>query len=717
MKKKSVPATKKVLGKTKALKVSLAKNKHSLLPERFSLGNGHCSTMGATLDIDGCNFAVFSAFAKKIELCLFNHDESPLCQIPLSQKLGHCWFSYIKGIKAGQLYGYRVYGENLPEEGMLFDPDKLLIDPYAKAINRPQEWNYQRYLHENSQLIARSVVIDDAFDWQGVDKPKQDMKDVILYELHVRGYTKQHPDVPENHRGTYLGLCNPTVIEHIKALGVTAVQIMPVASFMPESHLEGTGLTNYWGYNSIAFMAPEPRYAMTDPVTEFKTMVRELHRNNIEVILDVVFNHTAEGGHGGPSISLKGLDARSYYIFDSSTGQPNYTNFMNNTGCGNSVNLDHPWVLKLVIDTLRYWIEVMQVDGFRFDLAVSLAREGNEFEPYSAFFKAIFQDPVISKAKLIAEPWDIGPGGYRLGQFPSNWCECNDRYRDTVRGFWKGDHGLLGEFATRILGSKDYFASGNRSPHTSVNYICYHDGFTLEDLVSYQQRHNQVNGEDNRDGHGHNLSDHYGIEGPTSDPIILKLRQKQKRNLIATLMLSQGVPHFLAGDEFGRSQLGNNNAYCQDNGISWVNWLWLERDKNLLDFVTDMIALRKETRLFRDLVVNHDSYYGVRTNDEVFWYAADGSLMDREHWDSDDRQIVAIELKSASDGELKAERWLVLINASRHAIAFVLPMTTKTKPWKMRLDTDLDLAHNKKGRVVSGDKYLVAAHGLVVLKQ
>lgn len=716
MKKKS-PTSKKPLGKSKALKVTLAKQKSSILPARLSLGQGHCSVMGATLDEEGCNFAVFSAFARKIELCLFNQDESPLCQIPLSQKQGHCWFGYIKGIKAGQLYGYRVYGDNLPEEGMLFDPDKLLIDPYAKAINRPQEWNYQRYLHDNQNFIAKSVVVDDAFDWQGVTKPQHEMKDLTLYELHVRGYTKQHPEVEEAHRGTYLGMTHPSVLKHIKELGVSAVQVMPVASFMPESHLEGSGLTNYWGYNSIAFMAPEPRYSVNDPVKEFKTMVREYHRNGIEVILDVVFNHTAEGGHGGPLISLKGFDTRNYYLFDCSSGHANYTHYMNNTGCGNSVNIDHPWVLKLVIDTLRYWLEEMQVDGFRFDLAVSLAREANEFEAYSAFFKAVFQDPIISKAKLIAEPWDIGHGGYRLGQFPSNWSECNDRYRDTVRGFWRGDHGLLGEFATRILGSKDYFATGNRSPHTSVNYICYHDGFTLEDLVSYQQRHNHVNGEENRDGHGHNLSDHYGIEGPTTDPVILNLRTRQKRNMIATLMLSQGVPHFLAGDEFGRSQMGNNNAYCQDNTISWVNWLWLERDKELLRFTQDMIALRKESRLFHDLVVNHDNYYGERPNDEVFWYAADGSLMDRKHWDTNDRQMVAIELKAKKTETEKAERWLILINASRHPIQFVLPVTCKSKPWLMRMDTSLEHAHNKKGKVVSTAKYRVSSHGLVVLKQ
>ena len=678
---------------------------------------GSYHIMGANFDGEGCNFAVYSAHAHKIELCLYSSDESEICRIPLPEKMGHCWFTYIKGIEAGQLYGYRVYGDYLPDQGLLFDPEKLLIDPYAKALSRAQEWDYKRFTGDSAELIAKSVVVNDDFDWQGVKKPKLASKDLILYELHVKGYTKQHPEVPEALRGTFLGLVQPPVINHIRSLGITAVQLLPIASFMPEFHLEGTGLTNYWGYNSIAFMAPECRYSHKKPVEEFKTMVREFHRNGIEVILDVVFNHTAEGGHGGPAISLKGFDARNYYIFDCSSGSANYNHFANNTGCGNSVNLDHPWVLKLVIDTLRYWLEEMQVDGFRFDLAVSLAREGNEFEPYSAFFKALFQDPVLSQAKLIAEPWDIGPGGYRLGQFPSNWSECNDRYRDTMRGFWKGDYGLLGEFATRFLGSKDYFSAGNRSPHTSVNYICYHDGFTLEDMVSYQQRHNFANGEENRDGHGHNLSDNYGEEGPSCKPEVLALRQRQKRNFIATLMLSQGIPHFLAGDEIGRTQLGNNNSYCQDNAISWLNWLWLERDQNLLNFTTQMIAIRKESRLFTDLVVNNDSFYGTRENDEVFWYAPDGSLMARELWDSDGRQMMAIELKSAKDHSGLSERWLILINAGKFAIKFTLPIARKAKPWRLRVDTTSETGVMKKAKAINANSYLVAAHGLVLLKQ
>lgn len=649
----------------------------------FKMECGTGSWLGARLDAQGCHFGVWASGASRVELCLFDNQEQELIRLVLPRTVGQHHYGYVPGVKAGQYYGYRVHGKAQP--GLLLDPDKLLIDPYARALSRPLIWHDELYAGDSAALIPKSVVVSDAFDWEGVSKPDHDVSQLVIYETHVKGMTMLHPEVPQALRGTYLGMCHPALIRHLKELGITAVQLLPTAAFMSEMRLEKLGLTNYWGYNPIAFFAPEPRYAWRDAVTEFKTMVRELHRAGLEVILDVVYNHTAESGSDGPTLSFKGFDNAGYYDFEQGAQGPDYQRYLNVTGCGNSFNLDHPNALRLVLDALRYWVSEMQIDGFRFDLAVTLAREANEFEPMGAFFKAIMADPVLAGARLIAEPWDVGPFGYRLGQFPSQWSEINDRYRDTVRAFWRGDSGRMGDFATRLLGSRDIFPKGWRSPHTSVNYLCYHDGFTLDDLVSYNQRQNQVNGEENRDGSSNNLSCNYGVEGPTLDPRISNLRQQQKRNFIATLLLSQGIPHFLGGDEMGRSQLGNNNAYCQDNRISWVNWQHSPDDERLLHFTRQMMQLRAESRVFSSLQLEGDTWYGeCEPLHQVTWYHPDGHILSDQDWSSPMAQAFALDI-GVTEGV--GERWLVLFNASDYDIQFRLPLPCEGREWLQVIDT------------------------------
>ena len=463
-------------------------------------------------------------------------------------------------------------------------------------------WDAKLYAGDSQKMVAKSVVVANSGKQERPAKPNTPLDHTILYEAHVKGMTAQHPDVPTKLQGTYLGMCQPCIIEHLKDLGISAVQLMPVAAFMPEPYITNKGLTNYWGYNPINYFSPEPRYVIDDAIAEFKTMVDCYHEAGIEIILDVVFNHTAEGGLDGPVLSFKGLDNSSFYLFERNEyGAIDYNKFVNNSGCGNSVNTAFPYVLKMVMDALRYWVQEMGVDGFRFDLAASLGRDPYEFSALSGFFRTIRQDPVLIGCKLIAEPWDIGHGGYRLGQFPSNWLECNDKYRDTVRAFWRGDKGTTSDFATRLLGSRDVFPKESRSILTSVNNVSYHDGFTLQDMVSYQERHNEANGEQNRDGHGHNLSANYGVEGPTTDTDIIAIREQQKRNLFTTLLLSQGIPHVLGGDELSRTQQGNNNAYCQDNPISWLDWDLDENKRQFLAFCQHVINIRKESVLLHHL--------------------------------------------------------------------------------------------------------------------
>ncbi|WP_434339151.1 glycogen debranching protein GlgX [Motilimonas cestriensis] len=644
----------------------------------FLQSEGRILPLGAELTDTGCNFSIYSN-SSRIWLLLFDQNNQEITRFKLIEKRGKFWSTFIEGVKAGQNYGYVVESD---------DPNvhnKLLIDPYAKALNQALEWRPEIEQPNNHCWVAKSVVVDDSFDWQGVKKPRLKDSDVILYELHVKGFTWLNPKVPAELRGTYLGLSHPCVIAHLTSLGIKSVQIMPVASFMAEPRLMELNLTNYWGYNPINFFAPDPRYAINDAVVEFKTMVRQFHAAGIEVILDVVFNHTAEGGDGGPVLSYKGLAENSYYYFDNMDSPDLPKRHANFTGCGNTVNLDLPWALKLTLDALRYWSTEMQVDGFRFDLAVTLARERGCFEPYSAFFKALFQDPILSQVRLIAEPWDIGHGGYRLGQFPSNWYECNDRYRDNIRAFWRGDSGQIAEFATRILGSRDIFPKNKRSIHSSVNYLCYHDGFTLEDLVSYENRHNQANGENSRDGHGHNLSSNGGVEGPSFDSRVKQSRAQLKRNLIATLFLSQGTPHFLAGDEMGRTQQGNNNAYCQDNEISWVDWSLDSTKQAELAFTQQMIQFRLQSSVFSQLSLVDDGFELHRDAVEARWYHPDGHFMQKSQWHSATAQVLQLELESSE------EHWLLVFNASEYDVSVEFPAIKESLVnWQLVMDTSVN---------------------------
>lgn len=675
--------------------------------ERLSLYTGQRSPLGTTLDQYGCNFSVFAGVARQVELCLFDSDEKEICRFILPGKFGSFHFGYVKGIKPGQLYGYRVYGDFKPNWGQIFIPDKLLIDPYAKALNRPQIWNAKLYEQNDGAMIAKSVVTDDHFDWQSVEKPKVSDSQTIVYELHVKGFTKQHPEVDEPYRGRYLGLIQPPVLHYLKSLGVTSLQLMPVAAFMSESRLMSLGLTNYWGYNPIAFFAPEPRYALRDAVTEFKTMVRELHRHGFEVILDVVFNHTAEGGKGGPVISFRGFSNRHYYLFEQNGSGLDYQCYTNYSGCGNTVNVADPITLRLVVDCLRYWAEDMQVDGFRFDLAVTVGREWHGFSAFNTFFKLLQQDPILNQVKLIAEPWDIGPDGYQVGGFPYDWRECNDHFRDNIRAFWRGDGGQLGEFATRMLGSRDLFPADFRSIHSSMNFICYHDGFTLDDMVSYKQRHNEKNKENNRDGHGHNLSDNYGCEGPTNDLKILSIRNQQKRNLIASLFLAQGTPHFLAGDEFGRTQQGNNNAYCQDNSISWVDWELASVNESLIRFTQSMIAFRQRFQLISHLYLANDHFSGLRTHSNehgIRWLKPNNQPMESSDWEQGYNRAIMVEYYCHSGCQ---EHILLLVNASDQHLRFHLPDPGIGWGWFRCIDTRFD-------EVADGERMLSGLNSILV---
>ncbi len=678
---------------------------------------GQAHPLGATITDSGCNFAVHCPDAHAVTLCLFKADtEEPLEQIPMAAKTGKVWHCHVAGIMPGQLYGYRTAGEHSPQTGMYFDPDKLLIDPYAKKLNRAAVWNPRQYQGDSHFMVPKCVVVDGATgDTQSRHRrPNIPLSQTILYEAHVKGLTKLHPQVPEALRGTYLGAAHPAVLEHLKSLGVSAVQFMPVMAFMPEPYISEKGLTNYWGYNPVNYFCPEPRYAIQDAIEEFKSMVRSYHEAGIEVILDVVFNHTAEGSQDGPMLSFKGFDNRSSYLFHCNEyGAIDYTQYVNNSGCGNSVNTAFPYILKMVMDALRYWVSEMGVDGFRFDLAASLGRDPYEFSAMSGFFRTLRQDPVLNTVKLIAEPWDIGHGGYRLGQFPSNWMECNDKFRDTVRGFWRGDACLTADFATRLLGSRDLFPKSVRSIHTSVNNVTYHDGFTLHDLVTYRERHNEANLENNRDGHGHNLSENYGVEGPTNDANILTLREKQKRNLFSTLILSQGIPHILGGDELSRSQIGNNNAYCQDNETNWVNWQLNERQQDFLAFCQHVVQLRQSSEVLCHLSLQDDHFHLGHNVDEVHWYRPDGATKVAQDWQDPNNKAFAVELKGCE--KQTDEHWLLIFNAFDHDVRFHLPPVTKGG-WKMCLDTRYAKVQSMP-KVVINEVFLQAYRSVTVFKR
>lgn len=665
--------------------------------------------LGATWNGEGVNFALYADTATGVELCLFNSsDEEAEIKIKIKERTHHIWHVFLPHVAPGQLYGYRVYGPYKPEEGLRFNPNKLLIDPYAKAIAGIINWSDALFGYEvghpdedlsfstldSAPFIPKSVVIDNRFDWQDDKAPKIPYHKSIIYETHVKGFTKLHREIPEAIRGTYAAMAHPVTINYLKELGITAVELMPVHHFVSDRHLQEKGLSNYWGYNTIGFFAPDARYSSSGvnggQVIEFKNLVKALHAAGIEVILDVVYNHTAEGNHMGPTLSFKGIDNVAYYRL---TENKRYYN--DYTGTGNTLNANLPNVLRLMMDSLRYWILEMHVDGFRFDLAATLARELHEVDRLSAFFDIIHQDPVISQVKLIAEPWDIGEGGYQVGKFPPGWAEWNGKYRDCIRDFWRGADSMLGEFALRFTGSPDLYEGDYRRPTASINFITAHDGFTLNDLVSYNEKHNMANGEDNNDGESHNRSWNCGAEGETDDPEILALRKQQKRNFLTTLFLSQGVPMLLAGDEISRKQKGNNNAYCQDNEISWVNWE--NADKELLHFTRKLISFVKSHPVFgRRRWFQGQRIKGTGVED-IAWFLPDASEMTEEHWNNDFAKSLGVYLNGMGihwvdpKGEkITDDHFYVIFNAHFEALEYTLPPAKYSKCWTKVIDTSND---------------------------
>ncbi|MDP5035423.1 MAG: glycogen debranching protein GlgX [Alishewanella sp.] len=673
----------------------------------LKMSAGQPSPLGASLvQAETWNFAVYAPDASELTLCLFLPDtEELLAEIPFQGRTGEIWHVAVSGIEQGSLYALKAAGPNIPDAGLRFDKERLLLDPYCRKLNRPQMWQERQYASHSHYSLAKGVLEQAPFDWQDSFKPAIPREKTVIYEAHVKGMTMQHPDVPEHLRGTYLGLCHPAIIEHLLALGITTVQLLPVASFMAEPRLSALRLTNYWGYNPLNFFAPEPRYQYEDAVAEFKTMVRTLHQHGLEVILDVVFNHTAEAGEDGPVLSFRGLANRQYYLFHSHGEMIDYQNYCNFTGCGNTLNVSHPMMQRMIMDALRYWLTEMQVDGFRFDLAVTLGREFKRYNPFAAFFQIVAQDPVISKAKLIAEPWDVGPFGYHLGQFPAHWSELNDKCRDTFRAFWRGDQGVLPEFATRLLGSRDIFQKHHKPASCSVNYISYHDGFTLRDLVSYNDKHNWLNGEENRDGHGHNLSKNHGAEGVTSDEAIINARNQHRRNLVATLVLSQGMIHWLGGDELSHTQHGNNNAYCQDNPISWLNWQLDGPATKFLKFVQQMLKMRQSLCCLQQISLLDDNYQKHGDKHHVHWYLMDGTDMSEPNWHESDRHSCMVDIVNDNSGQ----RLLCILNASDKNQAVSIPAPLRN----LLFDTSVNDGLTPT-TAVRKDKWLQSAYSLSV---
>lgn len=650
--------------------------------------------LGASWDGRGVNFALFSAHAEKVELCLFDSSGMhELERITLPEVTDQVWHGYLPGCSAGTIYGYRVYGPYQPESGHRFNHHKLLLDPYAKQLTGTLTWSDSVYGYrvndpkadlsfdssDSAKYVPKAVVVDETFDW-GDDRPPQvPWSKTVLYEAHVRGFTMRHPEITDSQRGCFAGLTIPPVISHLKSLGVTSLELQPVHAFVDDHFLVKKHLTNYWGYNTLGFFAPETRFLATNNRNEFKTMVKRMHQAGIEVILDVVYNHTAEGDQSGPTLSFRGIDNASYYRLP----VDDKCSYINDSGCGNTLNLNHPRVLQMVIDSLRHWVMDMHVDGFRFDLAVTLAREAQGFNPNGAFFNAIQQDPVLSQVKLIAEPWDLGPDGYQLGNFPTGWAEWNDRYRDSMRRFWHGDPGQLPDVARSLHGSSDLFEHNGRRSSASVNLITSHDGFTLTDLVSYDERHNEANAEANHDGHHANFSNNYGIEGDSNDPTICSLRQRQRRNLLATLFLAQGTPMLLAGDELNRSQQGNNNAYCQDNSITWLDWSALEREAGFLDYVQRLIKLRNDyPLLLRDRFVHGEEQFPSTGFSDIEWLQADGKPMSDDDWHHPQRHFLAMLLAgnvmvedTDSVEQTVNATLLIVLNAGLKPVKLTLPET------------------------------------------
>ncbi len=698
---------------------------------RSRIAEGSPNPRGATWDGLGVNFSLFSANASKVELCLFDDaGETELERIELPEYTNEVFHGYLPDARPGTIYGYRVHGPYEPEQGHRFNPNKLVLDPYAKAHVGQLRWDNACFGYtigaegddltfderDSAPFVPKCRVIDPAFTWGRVRTPEIPWERTIIYELHVKGFTRCHPAVPERLRGTYAGLGKKEVVDYIRSLGVTSVELLPVHSFVTDRYLEEKGLTNYWGYNTIGFFAPDPRYSAipTFVFSEFKEMVARLHDAGLEVILDVVYNHTAEGNERGPTLSFRGIDNASYYRLLSD--QPRY--YVNDTGTGNTLNLSHPRVLQMVTNSLRYWVLEMHVDGFRFDLGTILAREWYGFDEGGGFLDSCLQDPVLSSVKLIAEPWDIGPGGYQVGGFPPGWAEWNDKFRDTVRSFWKGDEGKLPDLATRLAASADAFNRRGRKPWASVNFVTAHDGFTLHDLVSYNDKHNEANGEDNRDGHDNNLSWNHGVEGPTDDEEILDLRDRQKRNMLATLLLAQGTPMLLAGDEFGRTQQGNNNAYCQDTEISWVNWEIDEYNRHLIDFVRKLIAMRSAFPILRRNRFLTGEYNADLDVKDVQWLTPDATEMSDEQWGDGNARCMGMLL----DGRAQATgikrpsmdaTALLVLNAHHDVVKFRLPGVAGGQRWRRLLDTNIPDSEGAFA-VKSGEEYLVTGRSLAL---
>ncbi|MCO6411311.1 MAG: glycogen debranching protein GlgX [Thiogranum sp.] len=690
--------------------------------------------LGATWDGEGVNFALFSEHAESVELCLFDPKaRRVITSIDMRWRTDQVWHCYLPEARPGALYGYRVHGPYDPEHGHRFNPKKLLLDPYAKHITGHLRWNDAmfgyRIGHSKADLIAdkrdsapgmpKCTVIDQAFTW-GDDEPlRTPWHDTVIYELHVKGFTQQHPEIPRPLRGTYAGLASAPAIEYLRNLGVTAVELMPIHAFVDDRHLLEKGLRNYWGYNSIAFFAPEMRYSASGNVKEFKTMVKRLHSAGIEVILDVVYNHTAEGNHLGPTLCFRGIDNAAYYRLD--TTDPRY--YRDYTGCGNTLNMRHPRVLQLIMDSLRYWVLEMHVDGFRFDLASALARELHAVDRLGAFFDIIHQDPVLSQVKLIAEPWDLGEGGYQVGNFPIGWTEWNGRYRDSVRAYWKGDGGLIGELAYRLTGSSDLYEHGGRRPYASINFVTCHDGFTLHDLVSYSDKHNEANGEDNRDGESHNISWNCGVEGPTPNLHIRQLREQQKRNFLTTLLLSQGVPMLLAGDEMGHTQNGNNNAYCHDSELTWINWNLHKEARELQQFLIMLIALRKQHPVFRRRHFFQGSDIMGAGAKDISWLAPSGREMTEREWQQSFARCLGLFLAGnvleeydEQGRRVEDDTMIMLLNAHHESIDFHLPAQPQHARWQVLVDTSFSDGKRHDGRFFySNGKYPLQARSVVLL--
>lgn len=696
------------------------------------INTGSPYPLGATYDGEGVNFALFSENAEAVELYLYDSsNQQEIEKFKITEKTHQVWHIYVSGIKPGQLYGYRVHGPYDPAQGHRFNPHKLLIDPYAKAISGVVQWNDALFAYnigeddlsldttDSAPFVPKSVVIDGHFDWGDDHPPRIPMHQSVIYETHVKGFTATHPEIPEEIRGTYAALAHPVTINYLKELGITAIELLPIHHFITDRHLQDKGLTNYWGYNSVGFFAPDVRYSASgthgEQVVEFKEMVKALHSAGIEVILDVVYNHTGEGNEMGPTLSFRGIDNASYYRL---AEDPRY--YMDFTGTGNTLNTRQPNVLRLIMDSLRYWVQEMHVDGFRFDLASALARELHDVDKLSSFFDVIHQDPVISQVKLIAEPWDIGEGGYQVGEFPAGWAEWNGKYRDCIRDYWIGADSMIAEFANRLTGSSDLYRGDNRTPSASINFITAHDGFTLHDLVSYNEKHNEANGEDNKDGESHNRSWNCGAEGPTDDSTVNNLREKQKRNMLVTLFLSQGVPMLVAGDEQGRTQQGNNNAYCQDNEISWLNWANV--DVSLLDFTKKLIHFRREHPVF----CRRKWFQGLPIRgtgvEDIVWFLPDASEMDDHHWQEDYARSLAVFLNGAgirsvdTDGKKIVDaNFYLIFNAYWEDVTYTLPGENYGAGWFKILDTNNDTIESL-GNYSAGDSILVPSRSILLFQ-